>query len=198
MSSVVQICNIALSNLGEAKIAALTDENERARQCNLRYEDSRDAVLRSHPWSAAVTRASLAASSVAPAWGFAKKFALPSDCLRVLDIEDFYQSYKVEGKFIFTDAGAVNLLYIQKVTDPQQFDSLLLHAIAMKLGAEIAEALTGRAELRDRMLSKYLQVLVEARGVDAQERSQPGEFIADNYLNARLVGSSYRRAVPAN
>ena len=197
MSSVVQICNIALSNLGEAKIAALTDENERARQCNLRYEDCRDAVLRSHPWNAAVTRAALAANVTAPAWGFAKKFALPADCLRVLDIEAFYQSYKVEGRFVFTDATAVNLLYIAKVTDPTQFDSLLLHAVAMKLASEIAEALTGRAELRDRMLSKYLQILAEARGVDSQERSQAGEFLADGFINARLVGSTYRRAVPA-
>ena len=71
---------------------------------------------------------------------------------------------------MFTDATAVNLLYIAKVTDPTQFDSLLLHAVAMKLASEIAEALTGRAELRDRMLSKYLQILAEARGVDSQER----------------------------
>ncbi len=77
MTSVVQICNIALSNLGEAKIAALTDENERARQCNLRYEDCRDAVLRSHPWNAAVTRAALAANVTAPAWGFAKSLPFP-------------------------------------------------------------------------------------------------------------------------
>ena len=90
--------------------------------------------------------------------------------------------FRSEGRFVFTDTTAVNLLYIAKVTDPTQFDSLLLHAIAMKLGSEIAEALTGRAELRDRMLSKYLQILAEARGVDSQERSQAASSLRTDSL----------------
>jgi hypothetical protein len=44
------------------------------------------------------------------------------------------------------------------------------------------------------MFQKYLQILSEARGVDSQETSMPGEFIADDFINARLVGSTYRRA----
>ena len=69
MSSVVQICNIALSNIGEQRITALTDNNERARLCNLRYDDVRDAVLRSYPFKVAVQRVELALSADAPAWG---------------------------------------------------------------------------------------------------------------------------------
>lgn len=194
MSSVVQICNIALTNIGETKIAALTEENERARVVNLRYEDSRDSVLRTHPWNCAVTRVELSADVTAPAWGYAKRYALPADCLRVLDIENNYEKYEVEGRFLVTDSSSMKLKYIKKVTDPTDFDSLLTHAVAMKLASEIAENLTGRADLRDRMLAKYLQILSEARGVDSQETSLPGEFIADDYINARLVGSTYRRA----
>ena len=194
MSSVVQICNIALTNIGEDKIAALNEENERARQCNLRYEDCRDAVLRSHPWNCAIARAELSADVTAPAWGYSKRYALPSNCLRVLDIQDYYVDYSIEGRYILTDATSMKILYIKKVTDPTEFDSLLLHAIGLKLASEIAENLTGKSELRDRMLAKYLQILSEARGVDSQERSMPGEIIADGLINARLVGSQPRRA----
>jgi hypothetical protein len=88
----------------------------------------------------------------------------------------------------------MKLKYIKRVTDPTEFDSLLLHAISLKLASEIAENLTGRADLRDRMFQKYLQILSEARGVDSQETSMPGEFVADDFINARLVGSTYRRA----
>ena len=194
MSSVVQICNIALTNVGETKIAALNEENERARVVNLRYEDCRDSVLRSHPWNCAVHRVELSADVSAPVWGYAKRFALPADCLRVLDIENYFEEYEVEGRYILTDSTAVKLKYIKKITDPNDFDSLLVHAISLKLASEIAENLTGRADLRDRMFTKYLQILSEARGVDSQERSMPVEFVADGLINARLVGSQPRRA----
>src|SRR5210317_2378918 len=118
MSSVVQICNIALTNVGETKIAALNEENERARVVNLRYEDCRDSVLRSHPWNCAVHRVELSADVTAPAWGYAKRFALPADCLRVLDIENYFEEYEVEGRYILTDSTAVKLKYIKKITDP--------------------------------------------------------------------------------
>jgi len=62
------------------------------------------------------------------------------------------------------------------------------------LASELAEALTGRADLRDRMLAKYLQVISEARGVDSQERSMPHIIVAEDYINSRLVGSTFRRA----
>lgn len=194
MTSVVQICNIALSNIGEQRISALTDNTERARLCNLRFEDCRDAVLRSYPWKCAVARVALASTTAAPAWGFTYQYVLPSDCLRVLDIEDYDQPYEIEGKFIVTDATSVKLKYIQRIEDPNQFDSLLIHAVALKLASELAEAVSGRADLRDRMLSKYLQVISEARGVDATERSMPEELTADLFINSRLIGSTVRRA----
>ena len=159
MSSVVQICNIALTNIGETKIAALNEENERARVVNLRYEDCRDSVLRTHPWNCAVTRVELSADVTAPSWGYAKRFALPADCLRVLDVENNFEKYEVEGRYLVTDSTSMKLKYIKRVTDPTEFDSLLLHAISLKLASEIAENLTGRADLRDRMFQKYLQIL---------------------------------------
>jgi hypothetical protein len=194
MASVVQICNIALSNIGEQRITALTDNNERARLCNLRYDDVRDAVLRSYPFKCAVQRVELALSADTPAWGYTKKFALPADCLRVLDIENYFEDYEIEGRFIVTDATQIKLKYIYRVEDPNQFDSLTIQAIALKLASELAEALTGRADLRDRMLAKYLQVISEARGVDSQERSMPHIIVAEDYINSRLVGSTFRRA----
>ena len=194
MTSIVQICNIALSNIGEQRISALSDNTERARLCNLRFEDCRDAVLRSYPWKCAVARVALASSTTAPAWGYTYQYLLPSDCLRVLDIEEVTEDYQIEGRFIVTDATAVKLKYIQRIEDPNQFDALLVQAIAMKLASELAEAITGRADLRDRMLSKYLQVISEARGVDATERSMPELLTSDLFITSRRVGSTGRWA----
>jgi len=60
MATEVSICSNALRRLGDDPITSLTDDTERARLCNAFYQDSRDLVLRSHPWNFAITRASTA------------------------------------------------------------------------------------------------------------------------------------------
>ena len=186
MASVVGICNIALSNIGDEKISSLTDNNDRARACNLRYEDTRDAVLRAHPWNAATTRVELAVSTDAPVWGFTYKYALPSDCLRVLDVYDYTVPFSIEGRFLLTDNSTAKLKYIARITDPNVYDILLQQAIGIRLAAEIAEALTGRTELKQEMYNKYLLILSEARGVDSQEKGMPMVIEANDFINARF------------
>ena len=93
MATEVSICSNALRRLGDDPITSLTDNTERARLCNSFYEDTRDAVLRLHPWNFAITRTSLAKLSDAPAYGFSNQFSLPTSpyCLRVLAME--YEDY---------------------------------------------------------------------------------------------------------
>lgn len=185
MASVVDICNIALSNLGDQKISSLSDANERARLCNLRYDDVRDSVLRSHPWSCAVTRTLLARNDTAPVWGFSYSYSLPSDCLRVLDVEEWETPFRIESGVIVTDAETVKLKYIKQVTDPNEFDSLIIQALALKLASEIAESLTGRPELRNAMLSKFVATVAEARSVDSAERAYVDTLWSDVFIEAR-------------
>lgn len=60
----VSIANMALSRVGQHnQIAALSDSNEAARQCNLHYEPARDALLRAHPWNFAIKRTKLITSA---------------------------------------------------------------------------------------------------------------------------------------
>ncbi len=96
MATEVSICSNALRRLGDDPITSLTDDTERARLCNSFYPDARDAVLRLHTWNFAATRASLAKLATAPAYGYANQFSLPSDCLRVLSMEEPHFNFKVE------------------------------------------------------------------------------------------------------
>lgn len=186
MATQVDICNIALSSLGDQRIVSLADNNERARLCSARYEDVRDAVLRSYPWNCAITRTELVRNVDPPAWGFAFSYALPNDCLRVIDVESYQEPYEVEGRNILTDASTVKLLYLAKVTDTTKYDSLLVQAIGTRLAMEIAEPLTGRRDLRQDMTAKYQAVLAEARSVDSAERSLPRTIESDIFIAARL------------
>lgn len=69
MPSVVEICNEAMDLLGAATITSLDENSKEARLCNRRFSTVRDAVLRSHPWNCAITRATLSQDGTPPSFG---------------------------------------------------------------------------------------------------------------------------------
>ena len=50
MISKIDICNMALAQLGQEPLASLTQDDERARRCHLFYEPVKKEVLRTHNW----------------------------------------------------------------------------------------------------------------------------------------------------
>ena len=198
MPSVVDICNEAMDLLGAATITALTENSKEARLCNRRFETVRDTVLRSHPWNIAITRASLAKDSDAPAFGFSNQFTLPTDpyCLRVLsfwnsnvDSEiaayDSQVMFKIEGRKVLSDEGTCRITYLARITDTETYDSLLSSTIAHKLAAETAYAITGSTTVSQAMQQLYEVRLREARSIDAME-GVPDKLIADDFINIRF------------
>ena len=198
MPSVVDICNEAMHLLGADTITSLTENSKEARYCNSSYADKRDAVLRAHPWNIAVTRAALAKDATAPAFGFSSQFTLPTNpyCLRVLsfwnksvDSEvsayDSQISFKIEGRKVMTNEDECKITYIGRVIDTEQYDSLLVSAIACRIAADGAYHLTGSMNVAQQMQALYETRLREARGIDAMEGT-PDKIIADDFVNIRL------------
>lgn len=181
----VQVCNIALSNLGEKRITALTENSEGARQASSRYEDVRDAVLRSHPWNCAKKRQALARLASTPVYEFSYEFQLPSDFLRLCDAEDYDVPFRIEGRKLLVNQTSFNLLYIYRVTDSNELDALVAQAIGCRLAWEIAEPLSKDKALKAEMWEKYLAILAEARSVDSQENFGV-ELEGDAFVRARL------------
>lgn len=197
MPSVVDICNEAMDLLGAATIASLTENSKEARLCNRRFDTVRDAVLRSHPWNVAITRASLAKDATAPAFGFASQFTLPTNpyCLRVISFwnssvnnevaaYDSNVMYKIEGRKVLSNEGSCSITYISRVTDTEQYDSLLSSAIAHRLASETAYAITGSNSVSQAMQAMYEARLREAKSIDAME-GYPEQPQADEYINIR-------------
>ena len=193
MASVVDICNGALNQLGATTILTLTEDSKNARLCNARFTQVRDAVFRSHPWNCLQKRVQIAADSAAPAWGFTKQYTLPSDCLRVLTILDYDADYKVEGRKILTDNSSMKILYISRVTDPNEYDELLRETLSAALAADIAFAVTSSNPTATNMYNLFQGKLKEARFVDSTEGQNlsPDKGMADviggdTFLNSRF------------
>ena len=169
MASVVQICNGALNQLGASTILTLTEDSKNARLCNARYENVRDAVFRHHPWNCLQKRIQLPADTETPAWGFTKQFTLPADCLRLLRIFDYESDHLVEGRKILSNSSTMKILYISRVTDPNEYDELLREVLSAALAADIAYAVTSSNPVATQMYTLYQEKLKDARFVDSTE-----------------------------
>lgn len=193
--SEVSICNHALDLLGGDPILSLDDDTRAGRLCRRNYERCRDAVLRAYPWNPAIRRAGLPALTEAPLWGFLFQYSLPEGpeppaCLRVLQLEGEIDGrarpYRIEGRRLLSNDGPpLNLVYIGRIADPNEFGPLLADAISARLAAEMSYALTGSSALSETATRSYRDKLAEARAVDAQEgTAEP--FAATEWLESRV------------
>ena len=157
MASFVEITSNALRLLGDDPITSLSDDSERARLVNALYEEVRDEVTRAAMWNCAKDRQVLASLTATPAFGWAFYHQLPSDCLRVVDVlsGDTRIEHELEGRKLMTDESSVNLIFLKKITDPNDMDSLFIGVYTAKLAAELAEPVTGSRSLGEQMWSGY-------------------------------------------
>ncbi|WP_319470547.1 hypothetical protein [uncultured Pseudodesulfovibrio sp.] len=189
-TSVIEICNNALLDLGEDVIMSLGDESKAAGLCNHRWPAVRDAVLRAHPWNCAMAQAELAAGSAAPLWKWEYKYVLPTDFLRIVqivgqdggDIAD----WEIQGGIILCNEQApIYISYVRRETDPKRYDALLDETFSARLAATLAYPLTGSTSLAQSYWNVYQEKLAEARGVDARE-GVPESVTPTNWLGAKM------------
>ena len=193
MASIVDICNGALNQLGATTILSLTEDSKNARLCNSRYTQVRDALFRTHPWNCLQKRVELAADTTAPAWGFSYAYTLPADCLRLLRILDYDSNYKVEGRKVLSNTETMKILYIGRVTDPNEYDELLRETLSASLGADIAFGVTSNNQTATNMYNLFKDKLRDARFVDStegqnvdQDLGMSDQIDAGTFINSRF------------
>lgn len=194
MASKVDIANLALNILSEAPITSFTDDIKGARVINLLFDSSRDAVLRLHPWNFAVGRQVLAQKVETPPFGYARIFALPSDYLRLLRLNDGKDDYRIEADGLLSDVSTAQLRYVKRVTDTARFDPLFVQALAAHLAAEGAMAITNSQSIKAQAQQEFREKLQEARSVDGIENF-PEVMFATTFLEVFVGGEEPFRGI---
>jgi hypothetical protein len=190
--------NAALSKLGESGVLNFDAENEKARWLKSRFPAIRDLVLRSYPWTFAMKRASLSADSEAPAFGYARAFALPDDCIRLYEVDGAFQPanmgpitsdggavFAVEGRKILTDLEApLPIRFVSNLVEPPMWDPLFDEALACRVAYDLAEKLTQSSGKREAAMRDYMLAVREAERVNAIE-SPPEEAVDGSWVTVR-------------
>ena len=191
MTDSVSICNLALQAVGASSISDLDEDSTAGRACNRVYAQARDSEIRAHPWNFARERVQVAADATDPAFGYAKRYLMPPDCLRILptngqDGPPIQDDWQIEGRYILTDdTSPINLVYIKRVTDEETFDDLFMELLIARIAMDVVERVTQSNTKKEDARKHYIAVQREARRVNAFERP-PQKFPVDDWVNARL------------
>lgn len=192
MAGQVEICNLALTKVGDDRIISIDDDTERARVLKALWATMVDLEIRARNWNFAMARASLAALLTTPTWGFGTEYQLPADCLRVVQVSDMFLSvsttdyrgsqehpFQIEGRKILTDLDApLKIRYLKRVTDTTLWDAMFVQAFACRLAHDACEKLSQNTTKKQSLAEQYTAAVIAAAGSDAIEN--PPDFRPDD------------------
>lgn len=174
MASATSICSNALLMLGASPINDLTaEEGEQAVLALNLFESARDTVIRSHTWSSCIKRvllAPLVAEPVVTTPIFGYQFQIPSDCLRVLSVGDYYIcDHKIEGNKILANNSSLPIRYLYKNDDVGSWDAGLVDVMTAYMAAQMAYPITRSASMMQAKQQEYIMASRRARASDSQQ-----------------------------
>lgn len=168
MASLVDICNLALSRLGdEAGVNSIDppDGSVQAAHCSRFLPMVRDSLLQAHAWSFALRREPLTAVAMPTGvngWQYA--YAVPNQCLHLLAVQlpdaedDFIAALGTDDPLrsgpgsppflletaddgspvIFSDVQGAVARFLRRVEDPSRWPPLFVEALTWRLAATVA------------------------------------------------------------
>lgn len=194
MPSVVDICNLALSHLGDTATVASIDPPEgsaQAEHCARFYPVALGTLLGSHTWGFATKRATLAQLSDADTWAWDYAYAAPSEMLHAIAVlppgvanggEPFEVETDADGALLIrTNQGGATLKYVADVTDSTKFPPLFTEALtrllASYLAGPVVQGESGRKAAAEQLRFMELS-LARAKVADSNQQRQENTYSA--------------------
>jgi hypothetical protein len=139
------------------------------------YEQVLEELLADLPWAFAKKQVSITANATPPTQGYAKRYALPSDFLQLIrvnqiDTSENFGQWEIVGGFIHTDLGSPIIIdYTANITDVTQFPPPFVEALIARIAAKIALPLTAKPDIAtalaqaaaETLTRPSIQILVE-------------------------------------
>lgn len=153
----LSICSDALIMLGASPLSSFSEGTDAAQICDRLYDDLKDSLIASYPWSWSFKKVQLARLTSTPVNEWKYQYALPGD--RVAGVRAVYAStatgispiqygWEIQGETLDTSEETIVVDYQYSPNEsslPTYFVQLLKYAIA----ADIAEAVTDQITKAD-------------------------------------------------
>lgn len=189
MTSKVEICNLALSNIRAGSINNIDEQSLPAQVCALKYDIIRDMMLTEVPWGFAHKIKGLALLST-EIFNWVYAYQYPVDCFKINRLvgaqeqllnadagsvsralesqllpsirkQVSYEIFNFDGnKVIGSNESDLRIDYIANITDPNLFSNNFILAFSHLLAAEIAVPIVG-VEKGRQLRSDSLQMYKE-------------------------------------
>lgn len=207
MASEVDVCNLAMSHIGQdANITAIDppDGSPEADHCEAFFPIARDAMLAAHSWSFNTQRATLTELATNPQealWGYA--YQLPNLCLTPLKVlfdestdDTESQPFIIEtlesgAQVLYTDVEDAQLVFRWKQTDLVKWSPNAIICLSWLLAHFVAGPITKDLKLKKSCLEAYYAhggPRLDAAGIDASAQKnhpvQKGTYVPA-HLKAR-------------
>lgn len=203
MASEVDICNLALSHLGDdANVISIhpPDQSVQAQLCSSLYPMARNALFDEHNWSFTTKRVTLA-ELTPETLEYEYCYAAPSDLLNIIALRNaFQQRASIDGtasamrdeysmevnsaglQVIYCHFANAELIYNANAVDPGKFPPLFVNALGWLLASYLAGPLLKGdvgASAAVKMLQGYSQALSKAISSDSQNRKANRRFVPE-------------------
>ena len=196
------IANLALAKIGSEQIASIdTTTLKEAVHAKLHYAQAVDEVLRAHFWGFAMGTVSLTEETVstpAQVVPWAAAYALPADFIKLKEVRrvdgsrlDAFEMRRANGKrcLLANEVDGLVMSYVQRVTNPTDFDPLFVAAVVTLLASKLARAITGSDQLESTLRQTYVnEDLPTARCADGHDTQSAENHPLHELLDGNLTG----------
>jgi len=170
MASEVNICNMALTRLGQQRIASLTQTGLGAELSNLYYEPTVEELLGAYEWPFAISRKQLTASAESNISNYSYIYVLPNDYLRILtllDVDDYSEvetEWLVEGRKLLTNITPCYIKYLKIPQSPSDFPQSFIEALYLRIATKMCIKMTQDQSLMNMLYQEYMAAMQSAMG----------------------------------
>ena len=198
MASQADICNLALSKIGDtAQIASITEASPQAKHCKQWYDIARDKALSDGRWGFATRRIlgpAVALPDTVTQWRFA--YGVPASCLDILavlrpgaqsEVTELFvlETLPTGARIILTNVETATLRYIERVTDTTRYPVPFVMAMSTLLGSFISGPIRKDVKTAAALRQMYSIEIGEAAASDAN--GQHGENRKRDHVPASIA-----------
>lgn len=168
ISTDVDVCNIALGNIGQPPIQTLVGNLPAQKACKLRYDEARQEAISAAPWNFSTTwGAGVPYETYSPKapWGYVFRF--PTNALAVYEIlradpRETPYGFEVTdspdntGKLIHTDQASPVFVFGRDKPNISTWDQEFIQAVGWLLASKIAMPITKSLKIQQEAYKMWL------------------------------------------